>query len=140
MNEEADKWYYDLGKLAEKVETNRKNSLVAQHRADVNRKRQWALTLFTLVAFLTVSYRTEIITHRQKISTSRVESNTQAIAKVQGSTCLAENEVLKTFNREHQLLAEIERTNLAISPTIREARVRAYEQAIILVLPVCGKN
>ncbi|HXH36914.1 MAG TPA: hypothetical protein VNJ54_21235 [Plantibacter sp.] len=130
MQDEADRWFYDLGHLAEVVDRNQSLAIAAQHKADDARKRTLVLTAFVLFAFLLLSWRSEV-------NSGRINDSNAAIGATQAAACLSGLEILRKFNLQQDALITIERTNQFIDDTVRAARIMAYENARIMPLPVC---
>lgn len=126
MNEEAEKWYYDLGQLAEKVETNRQNALAAEHRSDVNRKRQWALTLFTLVAFFTLAYRAQTVTSQQRSNLVQTQHSLLRACQVRNATIAAVNNLRQTEETAYRQFKKQEQANRFIDNKLRVERVTTW--------------
>lgn len=129
---DADAWFFDLGKMAERIEYN-------TLRADRLRKRQWVAIAFFFFAFMLVSYRTELQQQRSEVSGHRIQVNTEKIKTIQDEFCAANILNVVKFNHLQDSLIAVERKNTRISPLIRQARIDAYEDAKILPLPVCLK-
>lgn len=115
-DDEADKWYYDLGVVAKRVERNDSQN----RRAHV---RVWVLATFVLFAVLLLAWRTEVNAHR--------------IKDTQHRTCLANRAIMVRYNAEQDTLAELERTNRLIDVSVRDARIRAYLDGRVMPLPIC---
>lgn len=136
-DDEADKWYYNLGRLAEQLEINQTKAIAAQkeaehahRRADRARRRVQAIAAFVAFAFVVLAYRTEAITHR-------IDGNTEDLRNVQIESCQGGTAILTKFNALQDKLADIERLNLGDSVEGRELRIKAYEDARIIPLPGC---
>lgn len=137
MRDEADRWFCDLGKLAEAVECHEKRSVItqkkavaakkeadaAQKKADIARRRLWVLGAFVLFAFLVLSWRSEIQSDQNSAT--------------QRASCASGLIVLRQFNAQQEALIAIERTNPFVDDVVRAARIKAYEDARIRPLPVC---
>lgn len=137
MNDEAEKWFYDLEQLAAKVDSNYalsvaadKTAEVAQEKADTARKRLRNLALFTLFAFVLLSVRSEI-------SADRINESNDRVTDTQRTTCESGLEILRKFNAQNDALIEVERANQFIDGAVREARIKAYREARIDPLPIC---
>lgn len=138
MHAEADRWYYDLGRLAEQVENNyarseaarnaaeaaQKKALIAQHRAENARKRLTAVACFALFAFLLVAWRTEVANN--------------GVMKTQRDACGSNLEISRKFNRGQDALIAIERRNFTVPQQIRNDRIKVYQEVRILPLPICA--
>lgn len=133
MEEEADKWYYDLGKLAQIVESNSKRSLVAQRKSEVAQKRLLVLAAFVLFSFLALAYRSEV-------NSDRIAASSERITKTQNASCLSGLEILRKFNKQQDILVEIERQSTGITEATRAARIKAYQDVRIDPLPVCEEQ
>jgi len=129
MHDEAERWYYDLGALAEVVQCNEKRSITAQHKADMARRRLWVLAVFVLFASLLLAWRNEI-------STDRINTSNDRITATQEASCLSGLAILTKFNQQQDALADLERTNP--DAELREARIEAYRAVRILPLPICS--
>lgn len=132
QDDEADKWFYNLGRMAEAVETNlassvaaRKEAVEAQRKAKKAHKRTLVLTAFTLFAFLLLAWRSEV--EGRHIHTNQVQ------------TCQANRAIIAKFNAEQQELAKIERTNRFVDAPLRNARVKAYTDVLVIPLPICSR-
>ncbi len=138
--DECDKWFYDLGKLAETVESNaahaeaaQRKAEAAQRKADNARRRLMVLAGFTLLAFLLLAYRSEE-------GARRINANAKRISNTQQVTCMSGLEILIKFNRQQDVLIGIEKTNQFINDKVRQARITAYKDARIEPLPICEKR
>lgn len=137
MNDEAEEWFYDLGKLAQKVNSNYALSKAADdaavrayRKAEVSRKRLRNLALFVLFAFLLLAWRSEV-------GATRLAENDMRITKTQQKSCQSGLEILIKFNRQNDALIEVERSNQFINDAVRAARIKAYREARIDPLPIC---
>lgn len=129
--DEADKWFYDLGKLAGTVETNWKRVDAALDKAAVARKRLLVLAIFTMFAFLLLAWRSEV-------AADRINDAQDRITATQRASCESGLVILVRFNAQQDALIAIERTNPFIDDRVRNARIAAYESVRIEPLPVCG--
>lgn len=131
MKDEAEQWFYNLGKLAALVESNQALSKAAQAKADTTRKRTLALTCFVLFAFLLLAWRSEV-------NSGRINDSNRAITVTQRATCESGLAIITKFNAQQDILADIERTNQFIDDPLREARIKAYEDVRVIPLPICA--
>lgn len=144
MEDEHDKWFYDLGALAQQIESNYKRTMearrsaaeaqerarIAQIRANVTRKRQTVVVFFVLFASLLLAYRSED-------TAKSLKSNTQRIQLNQDRACAASLDIIRKFNAQQDTLVEIESKNTRVAPEIREARIKAYRDVRVLPPPTC---
>ncbi len=137
MDDEAERWFYDLGRLAAKVDSNYALSVAAddaareaQRKAEISRKRLLVLTLFVLFAFLLLAWRNEV-------NADRISEGNARISGTQQATCLSGLEIIKKFNAQQNALIAVERINTFVNDEIRDARIAAYENVRIEPLPIC---
>ena len=114
-----DEWYADLAVLA-----------AAQKKSDRSRKRLTALACFVVLAFLVLSYRSEV-------NSDRIDLNTRHIFETQQASCESSREILRKYNRQQDDLIALEQVNPGADAATRDGRIRAYRTARIDPLPVC---
>ena len=126
MDDEVERWFYDLGKLAKVVEDNHARSRRADTMITV-------VAVIALAAFLLLAWRTQV-------NDARIEDNRVRAAY---ESCVNGTAILKRFNAQQQALSDVER-NAIISGDLpqatesRQERIRIYEKGII-PLPECRR-
>lgn len=112
----ADQPAATLKSLADRITADEKRHVRANRRLRI-------LAAFVVLAFLLLAWRTE--------------RNQDRIAQDAKASCARSIAIITEFNALQDRLIEVERTNTAIDPRIRDARIAAYESGRILPLPTC---
>ena len=110
---------HDLEDMKKRIRANEKRHVRSA-------KRQWVITIFVLVAFMLLAYRTEY--------TNRLVTDDQK------ASCSRGNSIIADFNLLEERLIAIERTNMSVTKAVRDARIAAYQDARIIPIPSCPRS
>lgn len=137
MDDEHEKWFYDLEALAEVVKANEARSIASYKRYDDARRRTRVLAFFVVFAFLVLSYRAEVATSRVARDEHRIAVNTERIRVSQQRSCEGGIKIIQEFNTEQENLAAAVRDAGFIDPAFKARLNKIYQDARILPLPIC---
>ena len=97
MDDEVDKWYYDLKAMGDTIDANSRRHARANRRTIV-------LTVFVLFAFFLLAWRSEV-------NADRIERNAEKIGQAQKNSCLGGRQIIINFNAAQDRFIQLDREN-----------------------------
>lgn len=129
-SDDADSWFFDLGSMAKRIELNEKR----HYRA---RLRQNVTFAFVVLAFLLLSYRSEVNSDRIDKNTGIIAIQQENFQQAQIRSCASGLLIIAKYNKLQDDQIKIELQNKFIDDSLRKKRILAHLNAKIVPAPNC---
>jgi hypothetical protein len=124
-DETVEKWFYDLGLVAERVEQNHAEALANRARTRRLAKQARAIALFTVLAMVVLGYRSEV--NADRISRN-ADVSQQRLDRSARQECLAGQRIIDAYNALQDELSAIDRETPGLPPQVVDRRVAARDR------------